>query len=74
MDVSDTNAKNWFTDRGKNQTMPRSLAAVTGKTVVAAPSDADAKTALLQTETGGPKGPEPTRYGDWERKGRCIDF
>lgn len=25
-------------------------------------------------EYGGPKGPEPTRYGDWERKGRCIDF
>lgn len=25
-------------------------------------------------ETGGPKGPEPTRYGDWERKGRCSDF
>ena len=25
-------------------------------------------------ETGGPKGPEPTRYGDWEKKGRCIDF
>lgn len=25
-------------------------------------------------EIGGPKGPEPTRYGDWERKGRCIDF
>jgi hypothetical protein len=27
-----------------------------------------------QLETGGPSGPEPTRYGDWERKGRCIDF
>ncbi len=26
------------------------------------------------TEVGGPKGPEPTRYGDWEKKGRCIDF
>tara|TARA_R110002072_G_scaffold14582_9_gene60250 strand:- start:64659 stop:64829 length:171 start_codon:yes stop_codon:yes gene_type:complete len=26
------------------------------------------------TEIGGPKGPEPTRYGDWEKKGRCIDF
>jgi hypothetical protein len=26
------------------------------------------------TETGGPEGLEPTRYGDWERKGRCIDF
>jgi hypothetical protein len=25
-------------------------------------------------ETGGPTGPEPTRYGDWERGGRCIDF
>ena len=25
-------------------------------------------------ETGGPKGPEPTRYGDWEKSGRCIDF
>jgi hypothetical protein len=26
------------------------------------------------TEHGGPKGPEPTRYGDWERNGRCSDF
>ena len=25
-------------------------------------------------EIGGPKGPEPTRFGDWERAGRCIDF
>ena len=25
-------------------------------------------------EIGGPKGPEPTRYGDWERKGRAVDF
>ncbi|XP_058206157.1 uncharacterized protein LOC131319781 [Rhododendron vialii] len=25
-------------------------------------------------EIGGPRGPEPTRYGDWERKGRCYDF
>ena len=27
-----------------------------------------------EAETGGPKGLEPTRYGDWERKGRAIDF
>lgn len=26
------------------------------------------------TEIGGPPGPEPTRYGDWEKNGRCIDF
>ena len=25
-------------------------------------------------ETNGPKGPEPTRYGDWERKGVAVDF
>ncbi|HBS30534.1 MAG TPA: DUF1674 domain-containing protein, partial [Parvularcula sp.] len=25
-------------------------------------------------ETGGPVGLEPTRYGDWERKGRAVDF
>ncbi|NQU60683.1 MAG: DUF1674 domain-containing protein [Rhodospirillales bacterium] len=28
----------------------------------------------MPNEIGGPKGPEPTRYGDWERKGRAIDF
>ena len=28
----------------------------------------------LPPETGGPPGPEPTRYGDWEHKGRCTDF
>jgi hypothetical protein len=25
-------------------------------------------------ERGGPAGPEPTRYGDWERKGLAVDF
>lgn len=25
-------------------------------------------------EIGGPKGPEPTRYGDWDINGRCSDF
>lgn len=32
------------------------------------------ETATESGETGGPSGPEPTRYGDWERNGRCIDF
>ncbi len=33
--------------------------------------------AAAQTETdeqGGPRGPEPTRFGDWERKGIAVDF
>lgn len=25
-------------------------------------------------EIGGREGPDPTRYGDWEKDGRCIDF
>lgn len=36
----------------------------------AKPGDAPVK----PKEHGGPKGPEPTRYGDWEKNGRCIDF
>ena len=28
----------------------------------------------LPTETGGPQGLEPTRYGDWEKNGRVSDF
>ena len=32
------------------------------------------KPANLPPEIGGPKGPEPTRYGDWEKKGLISDF
>jgi hypothetical protein len=32
------------------------------------------QTEALAVEHGGPQGPEPTRYGDWERKGLAVDF
>jgi hypothetical protein len=35
--------------------------------------DAEAK-GDVEKEVGGPKGLEPTRYGDWEKAGRCFDF
>jgi len=40
------------------------------------PADLSAEkvAAAEKTETGGPAGPEPTRYGDWEKNGRCSDF
>lgn len=48
------------------------------ETIPAPDADQDpaSETAVPMTaeEIGGPKGPEPTRYGDWEKKGRCIDF
>lgn len=48
----------------------------------AAESRTDAETAALDRgdsgpaarEIGGRKGPDPVRYGDWEKDGRCIDF
>ena len=33
-----------------------------------------AEAEALPPELGGRKGPEPTRYGDWEHKGIAIDF
>lgn len=44
-------------------------------------AEADARRAQRQVEQGaggfeqgGPTGPEPTRFGDWERKGIAVDF
>jgi hypothetical protein len=42
-------------------------------------AEAESRRAAAKTETpppeeGGPAGPEPTRYGDWERKGIASDF
>lgn len=38
------------------------------------PEGPQGKTSDQPREIGGRKGPEPTRYGDWEKNGRCIDF
>lgn len=35
---------------------------------------AEAAEAERVAEQGGPRGPEPTRFGDWERKGIAVDF
>lgn len=40
----------------------------------AAERRASAGEAALAPEHGGPRGPEPTRYGDWEKKGLAVDF
>jgi hypothetical protein len=36
--------------------------------------EAEASARELPPEQGGPPGPEPTRFGDWERKGVAVDF
>ncbi len=37
-------------------------------------SATDSSEQKMPAEINGPRGPEPTRYGDWEQKGRCTDF
>lgn len=41
--------------------------------VIAMPQS-DPPTQQQQPEFGGRKGPEATRYGDWEMNGKCVDF
>lgn len=37
-------------------------------------ADKDKETLQTEKEHGGPRGEEPTRFGDWERKGIAYDF
>ncbi len=58
---------------------PQEVAARIAEAAQRARAEADARRSNeakmeLPPESGGPKGPEPTRYGDWERKGIVSDF
>jgi hypothetical protein len=44
------------------------------ETKLETPQDTKPAKPTMPKEIGGPKGPEPTRYGDWERNGRVSDF
>lgn len=48
---------------GDDKTAPSTIEQSKAETDSAAPE-----------EIGGPKGPDPTRFGDWSVNGRCIDF
>lgn len=52
-----------MTDTNKNQELPQTVTPKPLKPVQ-----------QPQGEINGPQGPEPTRFGDWERNGRCSDF
>ena len=68
-------ARSFTAHRPKTATAPQGAgpartAVQTPKTAAPKPDGAGAK----PKEIGGPSGPEPTRYGDWERKGIASDF
>ncbi|NNM62579.1 MAG: DUF1674 domain-containing protein [Steroidobacteraceae bacterium] len=52
----------------EQQPPPEERSSVETAPVAAAPA------AAAPVEIGGREGPEPTRFGDWELRGRCIDF
>jgi hypothetical protein len=58
----------------KSALEPPTLQAQGSEPAQIAPPAAAPPAASRPVEIGGPAGPEPTRYGDWERRGRCIDF
>ena len=64
-DTQDTQAPD---DRGRHPKGQGRAAVPSPKAPSPPPAQAGPK------EIGGRKGPDPTRYGDWEKKGRCIDF
>lgn len=57
-----------------NPDKPLTAAARRALEEAAARHAAETEAAARQAELGGPKGPEPTRFGDWERKGIAVDF
>jgi len=52
----------------------QAVESVAAETDLKEAADSRGEDAARPREIGGPKGPEPTRFGDWERGGRCIDF
>lgn len=58
-------------DRSKPAQSPQALRALAE---AQARREAEAAAEKAALEQGGPVGPEPTRYGDWERKGIAYDF
>ena len=63
----------------KKTSSPEEIAARLAEAAKRANAEADARRAVekplnLPPEKGGQKGPEPTRYGDWEKKGLISDF
>ena len=64
-------------DRGPEGAAPdKALSAAARRALEEAAERRQAAAQAVDTvaERGGPAGPEPTRYGDWERKGMAVDF
>jgi hypothetical protein len=65
----------WMSDLPPNAAPGKPLSPAARRALEEAAAREAARTDLAKTkEDGGPRGPEPTRFGDWERKGIAVDF
>ncbi len=58
----------------EQEAAPPASESVTPETAPTTPTPSKPEEKKMPVEIGGPAGPEPTRFGDWERKGRVSDF
>jgi len=73
--VTDNAPTSALNDNAAEEAPPRVLTDAARRALAeAAERRATAEAQALPEEHGGPRGPEPTRYGDWEKKGLAIDF
>lgn len=74
-DPTDLSAEPAFNADVPGATPERPLTEVARRALLEAAERRDRAVAVAAaTEHGGPTGPEPTRYGDWEKKGLAVDF
>lgn len=62
-----------MSEKPKSPAKPATEPMKTPVSIVATPQ-AETPSSPLVPEYGGRKGPEATRYGDWEMNGKCVDF
>jgi hypothetical protein len=61
-------------DTPPNAAPGKALTAAARRALMEAAARREGEATALPPEEGGPKGLEPTRFGDWERKGMAVDF
>jgi hypothetical protein len=69
-----TSNKDQMSSEAQTESPMEDLAEVQAVDTAVETEKASSETGSDETEHGGPKGLEPTRFGDWEKNGRCSDF
>jgi len=72
--MSETDNRGPKASRAGQVPLPPAVTAEPGPGQPPPATDKAGEAPVKPKEVGGPAGPEPTRYGDWERKGRVSDF